>query len=382
MYWTRTPVIAQNVPDRSRTGPEPLTPEPIVQSTLFRPLIPLFLAFGLVACGDGSSQESPAAPRAERSTPVAAIEIQPRDLSRQISLSGTVQPLHHVRLASRTAGTVEAVHHQEGDHVQSGTLLAELDTSEAQAELTRARAQREEAELEYRRVAELRQNRVASPAEYQRARAAREVADSEARLWETRVAFGRITAPRDGVITARQLEPGEAVQAHDTLFELASMESLVIRLGVSELDVVHLRTGQPVPVRLDALPELEIEGELRRIFPMAEHVSRLITVEVALPDSAAASGVRPGYLARIRLDVDARPQALAVPSAALGEDGDARYVYLIRDERLERRAVEPGVTRGPWTEIVSGLTPGDIVLATNPIDMREGQRVRIVGWRG
>ena len=345
-------------------------------------LVPLLLALGLAACGDGNSHETSTAPRAERTTPVAAVAIQPRDLSRQIALSGTVQPRNRIRLASRTAGTVKSVHFEEADPVERGTLLAELDMSEPQAELARARALRVEAELEYRRAAELRESRIISPAEYQRAQATLEVAESEVRLWETRVDFGRIVAPVDAVITARHVEPGEAVQAHDTLFELASMENLVIRLGVSELDVVHLRSSQPVPVRLDAFPDLEMRGEVRRIFPVADPVSRLITVEVALPASAAESGVRPGYLARMRLSVDERPDALAVPAAALGEDGDARYVYVIRDERLERRPVEPGVTRGPWTEIVSGLEAGEIVLATNPIDMRDGQRVRIVGWRG
>jgi membrane fusion protein, multidrug efflux system len=344
----------------------------------------LILGFGLTACGNGNTQETgtDADPRAERTTPVAAVEIQPRDLSRQISLSGTVQPRNHIRLAGRTSGTVDAVHVEEGDTVERGALLAELDMSEPRAELARAQAIRAEAELEYRRAAQLRGDRVISAAEYQRAQAALEVADSEVRLWQTRVDFGRITAPMDAVITARHVDPGEAVQAHETLFELAVMDALVIRMGVSELDVAHLRTGRSVPVRVDALPELEIDGRLRRIFPMADSVSRLITVEVALPASAAGNGVRPGYLARVRLNVDERPDAIAVPSAALGEDGDTRYVYVIRDERLHRREVEPGVTRGPWTEIVSGLDPGEIVLATHPIDMRDGQRVRIVGWRG
>ena len=394
--WTRTVPIDDNGIRPGRTHPEPLTTgsnaQPQIPVTPHGPLrgtglvAALILGFGLTACGNGNTQETgtDADPRAQRTTPVAAVEIQPRDLSRQISLSGTVQPRNHIRLAGRTSGTVEAVHVEEGDTVERGTLLAELDMSEPRAELARARARaiKAEAELAYRRAAQLRGDRMISPAEYQRAQAALEVADSEVRLWQTRVDFGRITAPMDAVITARHVEPGEAVQAHETLFELAVMDALVIRMGVSELDVAHLRTGQSVPVRVDALPELEIDGRLRRIFPMAENISRLITVEVALPASAAADGVRPGYLARVRLNVDERPDAIAVPSAALGEDGDTRYVYVIRDERLHRREVEPGVTRGPWTEIVSGLESGEIVLATHPIDMRDGQRVRIVGWRG
>ena len=55
---------------------------------------------------------------------------------------------------------------------------------------------------------------------------------------------------------------------------------------------------------------------------------------------------------------------------------------MISDEQLARRVIKPGVTRGQWTEVLDGLERGEIVLATNPIDMRDGERVRIVGWRG
>jgi membrane fusion protein, multidrug efflux system len=343
------------------------------------PLLVL-LSLGLVACSDSAGLPTEA--RVDAGMPVAALEVQPRDLSRRLSLSATVQPRVTVRLASRAQGTLQVVLVEEGDPVREGEHLAQLDMSEAAAELDRASAQEEEAQLGYRRVADLRGSGVASIAEYERARAALRIAQSERGLWETRLSFGRISAPLDGVVTARHVEPGEAVSAYATLFELAAMDELVLRLGVSELDVVHLQVGQPVPVRLDALPGLKLTGTIRRIFPMADRASRLVTVEVALPPDAAEHGVRPGFLGRVVTAVDARPQALAVPAAAVGENGDIRYVLVIEGDQLSYREIEPGVTRGQWTEVVSGLEPGEIVLATNPIDMREGQRVRIVGWRG
>lgn len=342
----------------------------------------LFALAMLAGCGGDPAAEAGAAAPGERGMPIAAVEVQPRDLSRQVAVTGTVEALVHIRLASRTSGTVDAVFFEAADAVQAGDLLARLDMSEQQAELERTRALQQEARLEYRRYADLQAGQMVSAAEYQRARAALAVLDSEVKLWGTRIAFGDVTAPRDGVLTARHIEPGEAVEAHDTLFELAALDALVVRPGISERDVVHLEVGQTIPVRVDALPGLELEGTLRRIFPSADAGSRLVPIEVALPADAVDRGVRPGFLARIRITVDERGGALAVPAAALGEDGKERYVYLVRDERLERRTVEPGVTRGEWTEIRAGLEPGDIVLATNPIDMRDGQRVRIVGWRG
>ena len=346
-------------------------------------LATIILALALAAGCDPPAQADGAGGNGQSpGTPVAAVEIQPRDLSRTLSASGTVEPRVRIRLASRTTGTVDRVLVEVGDAVEQGDVLAELDVSEERAELERARAQAEEARVNYQRTAELRERGVASPAEYQRALAEVRVADSEQSLWETRVAFGEVTAPRDTVVTARFIEPGEAVQAQDTLFELSAMDALVIRLGVSELDVAHLQAGQAVPVSLDALPGEPLDARIRRIDPSAEPGSRLVNVEVALPGDAAGNGVRPGYLGRVRMAIDRRDDAIAVPAAAIGEDGDRRYVYVIEDERLQLREIEPGVTRGQWREVLSGLEAGEVVLATNPIDMQDGQAVRIVGWRG
>lgn len=340
----------------------------------------VFLAVFLAACSSQDEVEE-SGDDEERGTPVAAVEVGPRDLSREFRGSGTVTPRAVIRLASRTSGTLQEVYFEEGEPVGKGELLLQLDVTEQEAELARASALEEQARLEYRRVSQLRERDISSAAEYEEALSAVRVAESERHLWESRVAHGRITAPRDGVVTARFVEPGESVNGQQPLMELASMEELVIRTGVSELDVVHLQSGQPVPVTLDAMPGVELEGTIRRIFPTAEAGSRLVTVEVALPADASHQGVRPGFLARLRVTVDRREDVLAVPSAAIGEQDDARYVLTIDDGVLETRFVETGVSRGQWTEIVAGLDAGELVLASNPIDREPGERVRVVSRR-
>lgn len=347
---------------------------------LVRWLVTLVGAGSLAACGSGDGATPPPNTGVVQ-TPVAAMEIQPRDLSRHLSLSGTVEPRVTVRLAARTSGAVEEVLVEAGDEVEEGQLLVRLDISEARAELARARAELESARLDYRRAQELRQRGVVSAAQYESARVSLQVAESELALWRTRVEFGSVHSPLKAVVSERFIEPGEAVQAQSTLFELAALDELVIRLGVSELDVVHLTTGQVVPVRLDAFPDRTLEARVRRISPVAQIGNRLIMVEIALPPEAAAMGVRPGFLARVGMAIDPRPNALVVPTAAIGMHEDRRYVYVIDDGKLRRRHVETGVTRGQWTEIRDGLQSGETVLASNPLEMREGQAVRVVRLR-
>lgn len=316
-------------------------------------------------------------------TPVAVMVLTERDLSRKVLVSAPVVPRLHIRLASRTDGTVDAVLKEEGDPVAAGELLAQLDTSEQRAELRRATAEEERARLEYERMRELRDQDNVSATEYQRVRADLKIAESERELWQARMDFGRIEAPREAVITARLIEPGEAVNAQDTLFELAALDQLVVQPGLSELDVVHLEPGRTLPVHLDALPHLLLEGEVRRIFPAADPASRLVTVEVALPADAAERGVKPGFLARLEFEVNRQSGLLALPSSIVGSDNDrgGRYIYVIEDGVLHHRPVTTGVTQDGWTEITEGVEQGETVLASNPIDMRDGQRVRIVQRR-
>ena len=347
-------------------------------------------AFGLLAIVSvcvlalsACSNEAPAPAQrpAGAPVPVAAIEITARDLYRQLSVSGTVEARLTVRVPTRSAGLVERVDVEEGEPVVPGQVLATLDLAEARAELVRARAEESASRLEYRRATELRDRGAISAAQLDTARVALEVAESERALWETRVGFGTVSAPMAGVVSARHVEPGEAVAAQSTLFELASLDDLVVRVGVSELDVVHLRPGHELPVSIDALPGLELLGTVRRIFPVAESASRQTTVEIALPADAAALGVRPGFLARVRARIDSRPGIYVVPVASVGVDDGGHYVLVIDDGALVRRGIAIGVTRAEWVEVADGLEAGERVLATNPIEMRPGQPVRIVTMR-
>ena len=375
-------------PSREHSGPcRPVFPalRAMTRRAIFgwSVLIVSLAGWGLTACERGTAPSgSDANEPGETRTPIAAVELSRRDLSRQLSTSAAVEPRVRIRLAARTSGTIDSVEVEVGDRVRAGDLLARLDMSEALAELDRARATEAQAEAVYARQAELLENRLTSHAEYDQARTDLSVATSVRRLWETRIAFGRMTAPRDAVIVDRFIEPGEAIENHDVGFELAAMDELVLRIGVSELDVVHLEVGQTVPVHLDAMPGTPLEGTIRRIAPTAERASRLITVEILLPRDAHDQNVRPGFLGRINIPIDERPDVLAVPAAAIGEDDEGSYVYVVEDERLKRRAIEVGTTRGQWTEVREGVEEGEIVLATNPIDNSDGEAVRIVGWRG
>lgn len=342
----------------------------------------LFCALALSACGQTptptAAAQTPAADEAaEPGRPVRAYTLAPRTLGRSVLVAGTVEPLRSIQLAARTDGVVAEVAVEAGDRVRAGQVLARIDVSEQQAELNRAEAALREARANFERLDALRGRSFVDAASVLSARSALEVAESDVELWRTRVEFGRIEASIDSYVIDRLIEPGAAVGRLAPAFELADLDQLVLRVGVSELDAARIAPGGEVEVTVDALAGETVEARVRRVFPAADPTSRLVTVELELPQ-AHARGVRPGFLARARFAIEARSDVLAVPAAAVGL-GEQSFVMVIDGEGLlARREVETGVVRGEWREITAGLEAGERIVATSPLDLAAGDRVRVV----
>jgi RND family efflux transporter MFP subunit len=327
--------------------------------------------------GEAAPGESPRSAPTGRRLAVAVEPVGRRDLSRIVTVAGPVQPVRTIGVNSQTAGTVLEVRAQEGDRVATGALLARLDAREAEAQLARARATLDGAVAAFRRDSALHAGTIVTDAELERSRAAYQVAQSEVTLWETRRAFTRITAPSAGVVTAKLIEAGSAVTPNQRLFDLADVSLLVVRVQLSELDVVHLAANAPVTVRLDAFPATRLEGRVRRVFPSADPQSRLVPVEVALGPRPRGVDLKPGFLARVEFPLERRAGVLAMPAAAVGVGSAGSFVYIVADDTLALRDVTLGMATEGWVEVKAGLTEGERVVVSGHSNLRPGAPVQV-----
>jgi len=294
-----------------------------------------------------------------------------------VTVTGPVEPVRTIGVNSQASGTILSVGAIEGDRVEAGHVLAQLDANEAQAQLERAQAVLASAEGAYERAQTLHRNQIITDAELEQARSAHGVALSDVRLWQTRLGFTRVKAPVTGVVTAKYVEAGSAVSPNQRLFELADVSLLVVRVRVSELDVVDLRPGEAVDLSLDAYPDAAVSGVIRRIFPSADPQSRLVPVEVALGRRPAGVDARPGFLARVTFAVDRRNHVLTVPAPAVGVTDDGAFVFAVDADTLTRRPVVLGVTSEGWVEVTRGVAEGDRVVTSGHTNLRSGMQVRV-----
>lgn len=302
-------------------------------------------------------------------------------LAREVTVSGTVEPIRTVAVNAQMGGALLDVNVEEGSPVREGQVMARIDAREIAAQVRSAQASYGVAQAALERAEQLRQRQVITAAEYERDQAARDAARAQLDGLRTRQGYSTVRAPSSGVVTVKSVESGDVVGAQTKLFEIADVSVMVVPVRVSELDVVKLSPGDRVRVELDALPGRTLEGRIRRVFPSADPATRLVPVEVALQGEGARAA-RPGFLARVSLALGQNQGVKLVPQSAIVQSAGETSVFVVRDGKAERRPVETGLTSRGQVEVLSGLEPGEVVVTVGNNSVRDGAEVRVVAGPG
>jgi membrane fusion protein (multidrug efflux system) len=345
--------------------------------TVIRPLAALVV--GSLAAAAPACRPSPPPPAPDDEVvEVRTIVLASEPASRITTAVGTLEPVARVLVAAQEEGVVTGVEVREGDRVRAGEVVVELDDRQIQAELTQAEAALEEAEARWRRVQALRAQGVMAEQDVDAARAAARIADARVEALRTRLSFTRIQAPVEGVVTSRRVEVGNLASPRVPLLELAAGDGLLLKVPVSELEVVRLAQGDRAEVTVDALPGVVLNGRIARIYPAADSTSRQVTVELRI--GSAPPAVRLGFLARAHLVLEEMPDSLLVPEEAVlrGAEVDS-YVWLVQDGVAVMRPVEVGMRLDGRALIAQGLSVGDEVIVAGISRVHDGVPVAVTG---
>lgn len=307
---------------------------------------------------------------------VEAVTVAPEAVGTTDERTGSIRARNVVRIHNREEGRIEALPFFESDAVRAGDLLAKIDDSLLRAELDKAEALTRQARIDLERVDGLVRKKAASEDELARARTELDVALAEQKILETRIDHTVMSAPFDGVISERLMEPGDMAAKDSHLLTLVDPGSLVVEVSVSELTLPLIAIGDPAEVRIDALGPGVIPGTIKRIYPVVDPATRQGIVEITLDELPA--GIRPGQFARVRLRTAERPR-LMVPFTALQRDRDGEFVYrLDSEDRAQPVRVRSGARVADRIEILEGVSAGDRIVSRGFLGLRPGAAVRVV----
>ena len=332
-----------------------------------------------------------------------------------LNATGYVTARRRATVSSKITGKVVQVNIEEGMAVREGQVLARLDDetqrasvalAEAQAEAARRNVNESEVRLNEARVSLARLTKLvgvgySTAAEVDAARAAADSLDAriqaareQVRVAERQVALERtnldstiIRAPFAGVVISKDAQPGEMVSpvsagggfTRTGIGTIVDMRSLEIEVDVNESYINRVKPEQAVTAVLDAYPDFQIPARVITTIPSADRQKATVLVRIGFmeldPRILPDMGVKVTFL---RDSEDAAPAArpvTLVPKGAIKTDGKQSYVFVVVNDRADRRAITTGGADGDRVEVIAGLNAGDRVVVSPPAELSAGALV-------
>ncbi|NPV73191.1 MAG: efflux RND transporter periplasmic adaptor subunit [Pelotomaculum sp.] len=339
-------------------------------------------------------------------------------------VTGKLEALHSANVVPKMAGKVASITVEVGSQVAEGDLLVSLDAAELAAlvdlyaaQLDKARnsdlpAQKTQAELalanaeaayktaraDYERSKQLREAGVISQQQFEQAekmytqaeaafRAARESLDIlvnatipqtirqfEAQLRKAQADYANsiIRAPVGGVVTARNVNPGEMASPSQPVVTIVALDPLVVQADVTEDQINYIKVGQELKVRVSSVRDEPFTGIVTNISLAANPSTKAYPVKIQISNPEHV--LKPGMFAEVFLNTK-EEEGIIVPREAVFKAEDKNFVWVIGDGRVMRREVAVGQSDGRHVIISSGLAEGEEVAVTGIDDLEDGTKV-------
>ena len=301
-------------------------------------------------------------------------DLKPLTLAQTVS--SLLQANSEISISNQEQGQLISLPYREGDLVEKGIELGQIDDRLLRNELDKALAAEKLAQLDVKRLSRLNKRRLTSEDELARAETALTQAKAESALLKTRVAQTKLIAPLSGVISKRLQEPGDILPLYQPVLTLMDISSLRAQVQVSETLINTLTTDMKVKVRIDALGANYYDAAIVRIFPTVDPETHQGTFEFKL--EPVPEGARPGQLCRLKLQYQTSPR-LVVPLRAIQRDTEGEFIYIInKDNKAKKQRIETGLQDNNFAEILSGLENQQRVITRGFIDLRNNQLVKTV----
>lgn len=378
----------------------------------------LLVTISATAC---SAERERTSDETNSATDVRVTKAEMASIAQTFEAGGVITARMTAQLTARIAAELREVRVQPGDRARWGQILAVLDDRDLAAERARAQAsvtgaqsgaasaaaERESAEARValaratqKRMEQLRDKNSATPQELDRTTAELQMAEAGARAAGARLAeasasvsaaqaasrsadvaasFSSITAPFDGLVTNRLLEPGNMASPGVPILTIETTDGFRLEVQIDGARAGSITIGDTPAIELEGRDDADaMTGRVVEIARAIDPAAHAFIVKIQLPAGAA---VRSGMFARARFERERR-KALAVPASAIVRRGQLSLAFVVDSSRRARmRAVTAGARSGDSVEVLAGIQPGEIVIVNPPASVVDGAEVRVTGER-
>ncbi len=293
-----------------------------------------------------------------------------------IDIRGSVQSRTTISVSPRTGGIVTKLPVVNGQFVQKGALLLEIDSELTRRALEEVETQLELAVTMYERQRRIYEAKAGSEMQYLQAKTSKESLEKRMASLREQLALHQVVAPVAGIVDGVRPRLGETVAPGMPVLTIVNTADMHVAVDLAEVHVRDVTPGDPVTIIVPDAADT-IRTRISTVGKLVDPVSR--TVHVEIPLSRAGASIRPNMTAVVRINDLTIPKAISMPLAGIVRDGDRAYVHVVNAQgAATRRDVEIGRVSGDQVQVVSGLGSGDKVIVGGALEVAEGQRVRII----
>ncbi|MBN3034977.1 MAG: efflux RND transporter periplasmic adaptor subunit [Bacteroidales bacterium] len=331
-------------------------------------LIPSFMGF--ISC----RQQGPSA-EPEKTVTVRVEQVRKAPYRHPVLSSGRLASKHEARLSFKTGGIIGRIFVREGERVRKDQPLAALRLDEVQAQVAQAELNYDKSLRDLERVTNLYHDSVATLEQLQNATTAIKVAESALKIARFNLQYSTITSPADGQILRRLAEEDEMASPGYPVLLFAPMnETMVVRVHLTDREVVNITQGDSAWIRFDAWPGERFAASVTEIAGTSDPYTGTYEVELSLRETT--SKLISGFIARAEILPSENEVRFFIPVNALTEgNGSTGRVYLLKGSQAVSTLVRIDRIDGDRLVVFSGVQEGDSVITHGWNDLEKGARI-------
>lgn len=330
------------------------------------------LPFFLVAACDKEPAGNARGAWGGGSTKVVTARIELQTMVDEIQALGTANANESVEIKSRIPSRIDKIAFVEGQLVEFGDLLIELESSEIFAGLAVAEASLSESRSLYNRNKSLTDTQAISASTLEQLLAQVKVDEAQVEAAQARLANSRIRAPFSGRVGLRRVSPGSFVNTSTIITTLDDVSTIKLDFSVPEAFLTAVNEGMTILAASIVYPDRVFEGRVASIDTRLDPVSRAVQVRAVIPNGDGA--IKPGMFMTVDLQRD-RGDVLVAPEQSIVPEGSTQYVFVVADGIVEKRAVILGRRIPGYVVITEGVTAGEYVVTEGTGKVRQGSQV-------
>ena len=307
--------------------------------------------------------------------PVQVVKAEMQSINDVLSLIGTSNANTEVIFMSEVQGRVVSCNFDVGSKVGKGTVLAKVDDEIKQANVITAEANLEKTKKDYDRYKTLVEQKSANEAQLDQAKFAFRTAEAQLIIAKRQLSDTKVISPVSGVVTIKNIETGSFLNIGNPIATIIDVNTLKIKVNVSEKDIVKLSVGNKLRVKTEVYPNENFNGTIKMINPKADE-SHTYAVEVALAN--AGNKLKAGMFFNVYFDNIIKGEALIIPRQALVGSTKDPKVFVVENNKSVLKSIVISRMIGEKIEIGSGINAGDLIVINGQLNLKNDSQVKII----